>query len=220
LVFARIDAGDASGRGIRSNNGLERSLASRNDKASALEPLLPRVAQGDAGAVREFIDRYGALVWSLVRESTRDPSQAEDAVQEIFISIWKAAERFDPERGSETVFLTTIARRRLIDRFRRRSRGPDIEPLDEVVAAEDDAGLRRVELDDEASPAFAALRQLEPQQKRLIELWVVGGMTHSEIATSTGTPLGTVKTKIRRGLIRLRELLNAPPASERMEVSA
>ncbi len=195
-------------------------MTSRNGKAPAPEPLLPRVARGDSAAVQEFTDRYGALVWSIVRESVRDRSQAEDAVQEIFISLWKAADRFDPSLGMETVFITTVARRRLIDRYRRRARGPQIESLDEIVLADADPGLDRVDARDEAGVALAALERLKPEQKRLLEMWVVGGMTHSEIATSTGMPLGTVKSHIRRGIHRVRELLQMGAAPKSAEMTA
>jgi RNA polymerase sigma factor (sigma-70 family) len=153
-------------------------------------------------------------VWSIVRKSIRDHSLAEDAVQEIFVSLWKAAGRFDPSLGSESLFITTIARRRLIDRFRSKARRPETEQLDELVIAELDPGLESVDSRDEARPALAALAQLRPEQRKLLELWVVGGMTHSEIATSTGIPLGTIKSQIRRGLIRVRELIQTAEVRE------
>ena len=191
-------------------------MGARSDtKEAAPAPLLPLVAAGDSGAVKACIDRYGGLVWSLVLNSIRDRSLAEDAVQEVFISLWKAADRFDPERGSEALFITTITRRRLIDRYRSRMRGPEIESLEGVDVGGGDAGLERVEAADEAGPALAAMQRLKPEQRKLLDMWVVGGMTHTEIATTTGLPLGTVKSQIRRGLIRVRELLQGgPPSAE------
>jgi len=190
------------------------------DEQKQREPVLPRVAQGDSRAVQECIDRYGALVWSIVRTAIRDHARAEDVVQEIFVSLWKAAARFDAERGSESVFITTIARRRLIDRFRGRTRDPEHESIDEIVVAESDHQLAEIETADEAGIAFAALRQLKPEQKKLLEMWVVGGMTHTEIATSTGMPLGTVKSQIRRGLLRIRELLKGTQLTPTTEMPA
>lgn len=192
-----------------------RSKGEKQDPRAA-SPLLPRIAAGDQGAVQEFIDRYGALVWSLVRKSIRDHAQAEDAVQEIFIAIWRAAAKFDAGIASETVFLTTIARRRLIDRFRSHVSRPELEDLDEIVLGASDEGLRSVELADEALQASKALQKLQPTQRRLIQMWVLGGMTHTEIATSTGMPLGTVKSQIRRGLKRLRERIGG----DRLQPSA
>ena len=196
-------------------------MASKNGMIQA-DPnlLLPRIAQGDSGAVKECIDRYGALVWSLVRKSIQNHSHAEDAVQEIFISLWKAADRFDPQLGSEPVFITTIARRRLIDRHRRHLRGPELESLDEVVLADPDPGLARVDLGDEAGQALAVLERLRPEQRKLLEMSIVGGMTHNEIATSVGLPLGTVKSQIRRGLLRVRGLLQDGRFAPSTEVTA
>ena len=171
------------------------------------EALLPRIAAGDSAAVTECVDRYSGLVWSLARRSIRDHSQAEDAVQEIFISIWKAAARYDPARGSESLFITTIARRRLIDLFRGNSRRREVESLEDVEVPQEGAFTERIERDEEIALALAGIERLKPDQRRLLELWFVRGMTHTEIATSTGVPLGTVKSQIRRGLLRVRELV-------------
>lgn len=173
------------------------------------EPLLPRVASGDPGAVRECIDRYANLVWSLVHRSIRDHSQAEDAVQEIFIAFWRSAGRFDPSRGTESLYLTTIARRKLIDLFRNKTRNREVAAIDDLELASHDGGLERVDAEDEARRTLASLQALAPEQRELLEMWSVGGMTHTEIATSTGMPLGTVKSKLRRGLHRARELIEA-----------
>lgn len=195
-------------------------MTPRNGRSDDPEPLLPRIARGDSKAVQSFVDHYGALVWSLVRKSIRDHSQAEDAVQEIFISLWKNAARFDADRGSESLFVTTVARRRLIDRFRSQARHADVESIDGLEVPDPDRALERVETSDEADLAIRALEQLKPGQKRLLEMWFVGGMTHTEIATSTGMPLGTVKSQIRRGILRVRELLQSSTPSASAEVTA
>jgi RNA polymerase sigma-70 factor (ECF subfamily) len=184
-----------------------------SSQSSPLEPLLPAVARGEATAIKACLDRYSSLVWSLVRKAVRDHSQADDTVQEIFISLWKAADRFDPARGSEAVFVTTIARRRVIDLYRGGQRSAQFESIDDVVIPSTDSELERVDTHDEAARAMAGLEQLRPEQRRLLELWFVRGMTHSEIATSTGVPLGTVKSQIRRGLIRVREMIQSGQAS-------
>ena len=95
--------------------------------------LLPRVAAGDAAAVDLVLERYGSLVWSLATRGLRDRPSAEDAVQEIFLDVWRSAGRFDPARGAEAVFVATIARRRIADAQRKRSRGPVI--VDEAAAS-------------------------------------------------------------------------------------
>lgn len=178
--------------------------------------LLPRVARGEPGSMEALIERYGALVWSVVRKSIRDHAKAEDAVQEVFLSLCKAAEGFDASLGAESVFVATIARRRLVDCYRRLQRAPEHESLDEVVLADEDAGLAEVDLQDEVQRAYGAIERLKPRQRQLFEMWIVAGMTHAEIATSTGLPLGTVKSQLRRGILRVRGWIQggALPATE------
>jgi RNA polymerase sigma factor (sigma-70 family) len=176
----------------------------------ATAPLLPRVAHGDAAAVREVLSRYGGLVWTLAQRMLANRADAEDAVQEIFLDLWSHAGRFDPKLASEATFVALLARRRLIDRRRRGSRRPTPQPLPPQLAGPDEADAP-AELADEARHARAALAQLRPEQRRVLELAIDRGLTHEEIARVTGLPLGTVKTHARRGLIRLRELLDVPP---------
>lgn len=168
--------------------------------------LLPRVAAGEQGAVEACLDRYGNLVWSIVRKTLRDQYEAEDAVQEVFVELWKSAGRFNPATAPEPVFIAMLTRRRMIDRLRKNARTPTIEPLAENLPG----GIRSensLEQFEEATRAKACLAQLEPAQRRALELTFWQGLTHSEIAEREQLPLGTVKTSIRRGLIRLRGLL-------------
>ena len=173
-----------------------------------LEPLLPRIAAGDERAVRDCVARYGALVWSLARRWSPDGSEAEDAVQEVFIDLWRTAARYDASRTSEAGWVAMIARRRLIDRARRRERLPALEsiPDDFDVASESERDLDR---EWRADQARAVLRELPPAQRRMLELSLLHGRTHDEIARETETPLGTVKSHSRRGLQRARDLLAA-----------
>lgn len=171
------------------------------------EPLLLRVARGDPEAVGACLERYGALVWSIARGLSNDVSQVEDAVQEIFIELWRSADRFDPSRASEATFIATIARRRIIDRRRRIARRPESEILEGHDPPVADAGLAQVDISDEADRASRALATLRPEQRRVIEMSVVEGLTHREIAAATGMPLGTVKSHIRRGLDRVATLV-------------
>ncbi len=177
------------------------------------EPLLPRIAAGDERAVRDCVSRYGPLVWSLARRWSPDGSDAEDAVQEIFIDLWRTAARYDAARTSEAGWVAMIARRRLIDRARRRERLPVMEsiPDDFDVASESERDLDR---EWRAEQARAILRELPPAQRRMLELSLVHGRTHDEIARETETPLGTVKSHIRRGLQRARDLLAARTPDE------
>ena len=172
--------------------------------------LLHRVAAAEQGAVRECIDRYGGLVWSLARRFSPSQAEAEDAVQEIFTELWRSAPRFDATIASETAFVAMIARRRLIDRRRRQARRPDTEPLSERPTVHEAGDPNRVELYGEAALAAKALAQLRPEQRNILIMSTCQGLSHEEIATSLGMPLGTVKAHARRGLIRVREMLAAP----------
>ena len=167
--------------------------------------LLQRTAGGDATAIPLVLDRYGALVWSIARQQI-GPDAAEDVVQEIFIEVWKSAGRYSPERGSEATFITTIARRRLIDYRRKSGRRPEHEELVESVA-EEAVEVDPVELADEAKVAVRALERLKPEQRRILKLALVDGLTHTQIAEATRLPLGTVKSHARRGLERVRSML-------------
>jgi RNA polymerase sigma-70 factor (ECF subfamily) len=171
-------------------------------------PLLPRVAAGDERAVRECVARYGALVWSLARRWSPDTSEAEDAAQEIYIDLWRTASRYDPSRMTEAGWVAMLARRRLIDRSRRRERLPALEPIADDLDVADD---RTPDIDQRwrVEQARAVLDALPPAQRRMLELSLLEGRTHDEIARETATPLGTVKSHIRRGLQRARDLLAA-----------
>jgi len=159
------------------------------------------------------MDRFGGLVWSLARRLCSDPVEAEDAVQEIFIDLWKSAARFDESIASETTFVAMIARRRLIDRGRKRQRRPEVAAIPETIAADRPDG-DPTETKEIARLAAAAFERLRPEQKRVLQLAIQYGCSHEQIATTTGLPLGTVKTHARRGLIKLRALL----AEEGVEV--
>ena len=175
----------------------------------ALSPsILQRIASGDAAAVRDCIDEYGALVWSLARRLTRTPSDAEDATQEIFLDIWRSAGRFDATQGSVKVFIAMIARRRLIDRLRKTTSEPPMDPVEvlDSVAWSDPGTASEIAL--EAEQAVRALQELRPEQRQVLELGLLHGLSQSEIAERLGMPLGTVKSFMRRGLIRVREYMN------------
>lgn len=174
------------------------------------QDLLQRVAAGEAAAVEACIARYGGLIWTLARRIIASTADAEDAVQEVFIDLWKSAARFDPQIAPEPTFVAMIARRRLIDHRRRRLRRPEqtqTVPVDEVdVAAA--AGLAdHVELADDVRRAQAAISELRPEQQEVLRLSVCDGWSHQRIADHLQVPLGTVKTHVRRGLIRVRDLL-------------
>ena len=191
----------------------ESSSTEARRKPDLSEDLLPQVASGDPQAIQGCIDRYGALIWSLARRHSPSSADAEDAVQEIYIDLWKSSERFDSSKASETTFVAMIARRRLIDRHRHRQRRPQTDALDPAKDDVVDPNQRQMEASAEASLAARALATLAPQERRVILLSTYQGMSHGQIADHTGIPLGTVKTYIRRGLQRVRKLLEKDPPS-------
>jgi RNA polymerase sigma factor (sigma-70 family) len=195
---------------IRDLDSVSEESAKSAAECGLNESLLQRVAAGDTEAVAACVDRFGGLVWSLARRLLGRPSEAEDAVQEVFIELWKNASRFDASIASETTFVAMIARRRLIDRRRRNARRSDGEavPIDDLpIEAPDQRG--RIEMQDEAATAVEALEQLKPEQRNVLQLAVCHGWPHQLIADRLGLPLGTVKTHVRRGLIKVREELEA-----------
>ena len=178
------------------------------------DSLLHAIAAGRPDAIDECMRRHGGLVWSLARRGSPTPADAEDAVQEIWIALWRSAARYDPSRGAEATFVRTIAERRLIDRRRRRQRRPEMAMLEDVAdpqAAASGAGAG-AEIADEAARVRTALAGLRPEQRRVLEFNLVQGHTHQEIAARTGMPLGTVKSHARRGLERVRQMLGASGA--------
>ena len=178
------------------------------DAARLSHSALQAVAAGDVAAVQQCIDRYGALVWSLARRMCASLSEAEDAVQEVFIALWESASSFDPGKGAEITYVATIARRKLIDRARKEARDRNLLSQAAVLM---EPGVRQeqesLEMADEVRRAGQALSQLSADEQRVVKLAVHFGLTHEAIAKHTGLPLGTVKTRIRRGLLRVREML-------------
>jgi RNA polymerase sigma-70 factor, ECF subfamily len=170
--------------------------------------VLERVARGESAALNDCISQYGGLVWSLARRLTRTAADAEDGTQEVFLSIWRSATVFDPAKGSEPSFVAMIARRRLIDR-RRKCKWERIvdgsSDLEEAVNWSDPGTAPQTSLDVDA--AVWALQQLKPVQRRMLELSLIQGYSQPEIAAQLNIPLGTVKSSLRRGLIRLRKYM-------------
>lgn len=174
--------------------------------------LLTRVAEGDEQAVSECIDRYGGLVYGLARRFLSTADDAADAAQEIFIALWQSAGKFDPSIAAEKTFVAMIARRRLIDRLRRLKRQPPTAPLDEAAEPEAATIGDAVERSEEAARVLGALESLKPEQQKVIRLAVLSGWTHKRISDHLSMPLGTVKTHVRRGLMKVRERLSGESA--------
>ena len=174
-----------------------------------LEGLLGLVAGGDEPAFAELYQRVAPAVFGLVTKVVRNPAQAEEVTQEVFVELWRTAPRFDPARGTARSWIMTCAHRRAVDRVRsaeRAARRDDLagrrdqgRPYDEVV--------EQVETSLERERVRRGLDVLTDLQREAVVLAYYGGYTHREIAELLGVPSGTVKTRLRDGLIRLRDHL-------------
>src|SRR5438874_13279472 len=168
------------------------------------------VSRSDSEALAELYDRFGRVAYGLALRVLRDDKLAEDAVQEGFLTAWRNADRFMPERAKASTWILTLVHRRAVDLVRREDRRR-AEPLAEGVepaptgSAEDDAWLRF-----ERERVQAALRRLPDQQREALELAYYGGFSQSELAERLGQPVGTIKSRMFTGLARLRELLAEP----------
>ncbi len=170
---------------------------------------LERVAAGDPPAIDECLELYGSLVWSLARRFCPNYADAEDAVQEVFIEVWQHAGRFDPHVASEATFITMIARRRLIDRVRKSRRELQTSSMGEEMVDSNSAHENQTEISEEAFRVREFMQQLSPEQQQVLDFSLTQGLSQTQIAKTTHLPLGTVKTHARRGLTRLREMLES-----------
>src|SRR5213082_554499 len=181
--------------------GVTRELAHLSDEA-----LVLLAARSQQGALAELYDRYGRPAYGLALRVLRDEALAEDAVQEAFLSVWRTAARFVPERGKASTWILTLVHRRAVDVVRREQRRR-ADTLDETMepsgaSVDEEAWLRL-----QRERVQAALRQLPDQQREALELAYYGGFTQSELAERLGQPIGTIKSRMFNGLARLRELL-------------
>ena len=168
--------------------------------------VLPQVAAGEPRAMNRCITQYGGIVWAIARRYIKDTAEAEDLVQEVFTEVWKKSASFDPSIASESTFIGLIARRRAIDFLRRSGRRPDFEPLTAAESLPQPVSQSHsVTCDPET--VKSSLANLPADTRQLFHLFFEDGFTHPEIAEKTGLPLGTVKTRLRRGLITLRDQL-------------
>ena len=177
----------------------------KNTEAENRQNLLAEVATGDSKAFEELTKKYGNLIWSIARRYLSNQAEAEDAVQEIFLALWQSANRFDANKGSEITFIATIARRRLIDGLRKNNKHKILQSIDDSISNDVFQQKSNLEKNAELSLAIGILETLEKKDQELLSLSIYQGYSHVEIAKLLNLPLGTVKTKIRRNLMKIRE---------------
>ncbi|GAA4480006.1 ECF RNA polymerase sigma factor SigK [Microbacterium panaciterrae] len=184
----------------------DREHSERDGGDDLASGLLERIAGGDQRAFAELYDMLSSRVFGLVLRVLVNRAQSEEVLQEVFLEIWQTASRFDSDRGRGRTWILTIAHRRAVDRVRASQSSAD---RDARVGARDldvahDSVAEQAELSIEADRVVDALSALPNAQREALVLAYYGGYSQSEIATLTGSPLGTVKTRMRDGLTRLR----------------
>jgi RNA polymerase sigma-70 factor, ECF subfamily len=199
-----VVGGKASGEGeIRPGAG----AGGGHGEAQGLESVLAEVAKGDHAAFRAVYDQTAAAVLGIVRRVLRDPAQSEEVMQEVLLEVWRSAARFDASAGSANAWIMMLAHRRAVDRVRSEER---------AAARELRATVAVIEYDEVSDAALATLEQervrrclggLTDLQRESVTLAYYGGYSYREVAQLLGVAVGTVKTRMRDGLIRLRDCL-------------
>jgi RNA polymerase sigma-70 factor (ECF subfamily) len=183
------------------------------DRLREQAELLAGMARGDKSALAALYDQLSGPLYSLAFRVLNDASEAQDVIQDVFLQMWHKAGTYETSRGTVFTWAATLTRNRAIDRVRMRKRraelladsAPELQPS--ALAGDDSAGSLWAQ--EKAGAVRAALAALAPEQKKAVELAFFGGLTQQEIASRLNEPLGTIKARIRRGLLKLRETLPA-----------
>jgi RNA polymerase sigma-70 factor, ECF subfamily len=190
------------------------SGAARAREAAGCFPLIERMAQGHQDALAQLYDETSAMLNGLLLRMLERQEDAEEVLLDVYMKAWKYASTYSPERGSVQTWLVTMARNSAIDRIRQRRAQPRVLTFDPEVTPEPVSGDFSPEdemfLDQRRRRIQGVLNELPPEQREALLLAFFGGFTHAELAERLGEPLGTIKSRIRMGLIRLRGLLEEP----------
>jgi RNA polymerase sigma-70 factor (ECF subfamily) len=180
-----------------------------DDGPTSLEQVVSQVARGDEEAFEDLFRRVSGPVLGLVRRVLRDPAQSEEVTQEVLVEVWRTATRFDPARGSATSWIMTMAHARAVDRVRsaQSARAREEKVGRRETVREYDEVAEEVEVRLEQQAVRRCLSGLTDLQRESVQLAYYGGYTYREVAELVDAPLGTVKTRLRDGLIRLRDCL-------------
>lgn len=180
-----------------------------------IQELIRRIGLGDRASFAAFYDRYWGLIYATALKVLTDPAEAEDTAQETFFLLWEKAPMYDPSRGKPLTWATTVARNKAIDRFRALQRRSRLhEKAEEESLADHDWRQHRgteagVEQSEEGQALRRAVMKLSRDQREAIEMAYFGGMTQQEIARRLQEPIGTIKARIRRGMMRLKKLVTS-----------
>ena len=179
--------------------------------------LVERLLERDEAALRQVIDTYGGVVFGMARRVLQDPQLAEEVAQDSFVALWRRPGAFDPDRGSLQSFLVGVARNKAIDAVRREEAGKrarDSLAAEMDVASETTSGSEHIVRVEEQQEMRGVLARLSEVQREAIVLAYFGGRTYREVASELGIPEGTAKTRLRDGLLKMRELMTDPKRSE------
>ena len=214
LVYSVAEKDDGRivhARGPMSSAGPQPEPPDQRERTDAR--LVERMARGEQQALAELYDRFSGPLYGTALRVLRDPAEAQDVVHDTFVTLWEKAATFEISRGSAFAWAVTLVRNRAIDRVRMRRRRAELlsqsvpADLGYAEAPASASGDESAALDDEARAIRAAVATLPLEQKRALELAFFSGLTQEEIARKLSEPLGTVKARIRRGLIKLRDLV-------------
>jgi RNA polymerase sigma-70 factor, ECF subfamily len=171
--------------------------------------LLTKIASGDRNALSKLYDRYSRMIYAIAWKSLNSVEDCEEVVLDVFAQVWRIADRFDPSKGSVEQWIFTLARSRILDRLRKLQR---LNKVSDAIAAGKEIEfpttsvdpIEAVEIVERRQQVLTALSHIPSEQRQVIELAYYQGLTHTEIATRTGLSLGTVKTRLRLGLSKLK----------------